>query len=99
MRRGRLRGNCRGARKRNGQPGGRRSTLWSWSHGFTADEAQSYASSLRRSWVREHLLAQETQNLGGRAFDAVRQWRLGQKGKPRFKTTTRGSAFVGGQGR
>jgi putative transposase len=59
-------------------------------HGFTVDAAQSYASSLRKSWVREHLPAQEAQNLGGRAFDAVRQWHLGQKGKPRFKSTRRG---------
>ena len=59
-------------------------------HGFTADAAQSFASSLRRSWVREHLPAQETQNLGARAFDAVRQWHVGRKGKPRFKSTKRG---------
>ena len=60
------------------------------SHGFTADAAQSFASSLRKSWVREHLPAQEAQNLGARAFDAVRQWHVGQKGKPRFKSTRRG---------
>jgi len=59
-------------------------------HGFTAAAAQSFASSLRRSWVREHLPAQETQNLGARAFDAVRQWHVGKKGKPRFKSTKRG---------
>ena len=59
-------------------------------HGFTVDAAQSYASSLRKSWVRDHLRAQETQNLGARAFDAVRRWHLGQKGKPRFKNTRRG---------
>jgi hypothetical protein len=59
-------------------------------HGFTVDAAQSFASSLRRSWVREHLPAQETQNLGGRAFDAVRQWHLGRRGKSRFKNTRRG---------
>lgn len=59
-------------------------------HGFTADAAQSYASSLRKSWVREHLPAQETQNLGARAFDAVRQWHLGKRGKPRFKPVKRG---------
>ena len=41
-------------------------------HGFTADAAQSFASSLRKSWVREHLPAQEAQNLGARAFDAAR---------------------------
>ncbi len=59
-------------------------------HGFTADAAQSFASSLRKSWVREQLPAQETQNLGARAFDAVKQWRLGRKGKPRFKSPRRG---------
>ncbi|MDH6195825.1 putative transposase [Mycobacterium frederiksbergense] len=59
-------------------------------HGFTVDAAQSFASSLRKSWVREHLPAQETQNLGARAFDAVRQWHVGQKGKPRFKPAKRG---------
>jgi putative transposase len=59
-------------------------------HGFTVEAAQSYASSLRKSWVREHLPAQETQNLGARAFDAVNQWHLRRKGKPRFKSTKRG---------
>lgn len=59
-------------------------------HAFTADAAQSFASSLRKSWVREYLPAQETQNLGGRAFDAVRQWHIGKKGKPRFKSVKRG---------
>jgi hypothetical protein len=59
-------------------------------HGFSVDAAQSFASSLRQSWVREHLPAQETQNLGARAFDAVRQWHVGRKGKPRFKSTKRG---------
>jgi putative transposase len=54
-------------------------------HGFTAGAAQSFASSLRQSWVREHLPAQETQNLGVRAFDAVEQWHLRRKCKPRFK--------------
>jgi hypothetical protein len=59
-------------------------------HGLTVDAAQSFASSLRTSWVRDHLPAQETQNLGGRAFDAVKMWRLGRKGKPRFKPVARG---------
>ena len=58
-------------------------------HGFTADAAQSFASSLRKSWGREHP-AQETQNLGARAFDAVRQWHVAWKGKPRFKPAKRG---------
>ncbi|MGH3524177.1 MAG: transposase, partial [Mycobacterium sp.] len=59
-------------------------------HGFTAGAAQSFASALRQSWVREHLPAQETQNLGARAFDAVKQWHLRRRGKPRFKSKKRG---------
>ncbi len=66
-------------------------------HGFSVDAAQSYASSLRKSWVRDHLPAQETQNLGARAFDAVRQWHLGVKGKPRFKSTRRGLRSLAGK--
>jgi hypothetical protein len=59
-------------------------------YGFTGRAAQSFASSLRQSWVRDHLPAQETQNLGARAFDAVQQWHLRRRGKPRFKSTKRG---------
>ena len=59
-------------------------------HGFTVGAAQSFASSLRQSWVREHLPAQEIQNLGVRAFDAVKCWHLGRRGKPRFKNIRRG---------
>jgi putative transposase len=59
-------------------------------HGFSERAAQSFASSLRQSWVREHVPAQEAQNLGTRAFDAVKCWHLGKKGKPRFKNQKRG---------
>ncbi len=59
-------------------------------HGFSGDAAQSFASALRTSWVRDHLRAQETQNLGARAFGAVQQWHLGRRGKPRFKSVSRG---------
>ncbi|MDT5049404.1 MAG: hypothetical protein QOG75_5302 [Mycobacterium sp.] len=59
-------------------------------HHFSVDAAQSFASSLRKSWVREHMPAQETQNLGARAFDAVKLWHGGRKGKPRFKPVKRG---------
>jgi putative transposase len=59
-------------------------------HGFSVGEAQSFASALRRSWVREHLPAQETQSIGVRAFDAVKCWHFGKRGKPRFKNTKRG---------
>ena len=57
---------------------------------FSVDAAQSFGSVLRKSWVREHLRAQETQNLGARAFDAVRRWHVGGNGRPRFKPASRG---------
>lgn len=66
-------------------------------HGFSLVEAQSFASSLHKSWVREHLPAQETQSVGARAFDAVNQWHLGKKGKPRFKSTKRGLRSLAGK--
>ena len=59
-------------------------------HGLTVAAAQSFASALRKSWVREHLPAQEAQCLGARAFDAVKRWHSGRKGKPRLKSTARG---------
>ena len=59
-------------------------------HGFDRGAAQSYASSLRKVWVREQIPAQEAQNLGARAFDAVKLWHLGKRGKPRFKSVKRG---------
>src|SRR5258707_6937250 len=59
-------------------------------HGFGVDAAQSFASALRKSWVREHLPAQETKNLGAGAFDAVKRWHVGRKGRPRFNPKSRG---------
>jgi hypothetical protein len=38
----------------------------------------------------EHLPAQETQSLGARAFDTVKRWHFGGRGKPRFKPAVRG---------
>jgi hypothetical protein len=59
-------------------------------HAFSVGAAQGFASALRKSWVREHLPAQETQNLGARAFDAVKRWHVGREGRPRFKPVAQG---------
>ncbi|MHB8289323.1 MAG: nuclease/transposase family protein [Acidimicrobiales bacterium] len=59
-------------------------------HGFSADAMRTYSSSLRKTWVREHVGAQEAQRLATRAFDAVNRWSLGKGGKPRFKNASRG---------
>ena len=53
---------------------------------------------MRRSPTRRHYASRGCVNIcppgnpepGARAFDAVRQWHLGHKGKPRFKNTRRG---------
>ncbi len=58
-------------------------------HGFGRYALQSYASSLRQSWVREANLSQEAQRLGRRAFDAVRRYHLGSGGRPRFRSASR----------
>lgn len=59
-------------------------------HGFSRTLAQSFGSSLRQSWVREQVPAQEAQALAAVAFDAVSAWHYGKKGRPRFKATRRG---------
>ena len=59
-------------------------------HGFSVDAAQSFASAMRKSWVREHMPAQETQNWAPACSTRSKQWHLGRKGKPRFKPVARG---------
>jgi len=59
-------------------------------HGFTASAAMSFGSSLRQSWVRQHVLAQEAQTMAGRAFTAVHDWHVGVRGRPRFKSWRQG---------
>jgi len=59
-------------------------------YGFTDSAAMTHASSLRVCWLRPHILAQEAQLLGRRAFTAVRRWHLGLNGKPRFKSSRDG---------
>ncbi|HUH69701.1 MAG TPA: hypothetical protein VLZ05_13025 [Mycobacterium sp.] len=75
--------------KSNGPPDGRRSMPWWQPMVFPPVRC----SRLRRRCANpgcEHLPAQETQNLGARAFDAVKCWHVGRNGKPRFKSTKRG---------
>ena len=59
-------------------------------HGFTKNAVLSYGSSLRRSFIREQVFAQETQELSARAFNAVWMWHLGKRGEPHFKRTRDG---------
>ena len=54
-------------------------------YGFTNRSIQSYGSSLRRFFIRDHVGAQEAQVLAVRAYDAANEWFVGKKGKPRFK--------------
>ena len=77
--------------------GGRRSTPWGSPTVLPPVQAQSFASSLRQSWVREHLPAQETQNLGARAFDAVKQWHVAVKVSHGSRSTKRGLHSLAGK--
>ncbi len=54
-------------------------------HGFTREAALSYGSSLRKSFMRQQVFAQEAQELAARAFDATWMWHLGKRGKPHPK--------------
>ena len=59
-------------------------------HKFTETAMMSFASGLRQSWVRDQVPSQEAQVFGRRAYRAAKRWHLGQGGKPRFKTGSRG---------
>ncbi len=54
-------------------------------HGFTRGALLSYGSSLRKSYIREQVFAQEAQELSARAFDATWMWHLGKRGEPQPK--------------
>lgn len=64
-------------------------------HRFTADAAQSFASALRRSWVREHLPAQETQNLGGAGIRRGKAVASSAQGQATVQADVPGIAFAG----
>jgi putative transposase len=59
-------------------------------YGFTEQDLMSYASGCRVSWLRELVFAQEAQVLGRRAYEAVNRWVIGERGRPRFKSVSRG---------
>ncbi|MDA8062282.1 MAG: transposase, partial [Actinomycetota bacterium] len=59
-------------------------------HGFSESALMSYASSLRKSFIREQVPAQEAQVLGRQAFRAVHRWHVARGGRPRFKAARRG---------
>jgi putative transposase len=57
---------------------------------FTERDLMSYGSNCRVSWLREKVFAQEAQVMGRRAYEAVNSWVVGERGKPRFKSVSRG---------
>ena len=59
-------------------------------YGFSRYGMQSYGSSLRQSWMREHVPAHEAQGIARRAFEAVDRCHKGLGGRPRFKSWHRG---------
>ena len=66
-------------------------------HGFTEAALQSYASGLRKSFVRDQVLAHEAQVIASQAFGAVSKWHYGKSGKPRAKSTSRGLRSMSGK--
>ena len=64
-------------------------------HGFTERSVMSYGSYLRRpclhgNFIRDHVGAQEAQVLAERAYDAVNNWFVVKRGRPRFKANGHG---------
>lgn len=64
-------------------------------YGFTERPVMSYGSYLRRlclrgNFIRDHVGAQEAQVLAERAYDAVNNWFVAKRGRPRFKANGHG---------
>ncbi len=55
-------------------------------YGFGEQALASYGSSLRKSWVRTLVGAQEAQVEGRNAFRSVKRWAVGLSGKPKFRS-------------
>lgn len=53
--------------------------------GFREYDLHTYAKQFGHSWLGEHLDANTIQTVASRAFRAVKEYALGQRGKPRFK--------------
>jgi putative transposase len=54
-------------------------------YAFSDRDLMSFASGCRVAWLRDKVFGQEAQVLGKRAYDAVNDWLVGRRGKPRFK--------------
>ncbi len=48
-------------------------------------DLHAYATQFSRSWLGEHLDANTIQTIASRAWNAVRQYQFGTRGRPRFK--------------
>src|SRR6266545_1318908 len=48
-------------------------------------DLHAYATQFGRSWFSQHLDANTIQTVASRAWNAVRQYQLGTRGRPRFK--------------
>lgn len=66
-------------------------------HGFTESGLTTFASGQRVHHLREHVLAQEAQLLGSRAFAATERWKFGTGGRPRFKSSRDGLRSLSGK--
>ena len=66
-------------------------------HGFTESGMMTFASSVRIHHFRQHILAQEAQLLGSRAFGTTERWKYGTGGRPRFKASRDGLRSLSGK--
>ncbi len=55
-------------------------------YGFTAFAIEAFGTTCKNAcWIGEHLDAHTSQKVARRAFEAVRQYGFGKRGRPRFK--------------
>ena len=54
-------------------------------HGFLEYSLHSFATTLRRSWLGQHIDSNTAQKLASRAFSATQEYAFKKRGKPRFK--------------
>ena len=65
---------------------------------LTQGHLQSFATSIKnQSYMSDHLDAHTTQVISDRAFDAYMKWRMGKRGKPRFKSWKQGIRSIQGK--
>jgi len=84
---------------RNTPPGEKKSALFREAlklYHFSEYELHGYVKDLaKESWLKEHVDSTVAQKIASRAFQSTNEYRVGNRGKPRFKTIRQFSSVEG----